>query len=117
MSELRYLAAALIVFAAVFHSLLGEKKLITPMLAVRDEFIQAPMTQVITRFGWHASSGFFLLTALIIVLPDCPYTLIWATGCLWFALGIVNLIIARAKHPGGYLLSAVGVLILTGQVV
>ena len=116
MIELRYIAAALIVFAAVFHSLLGEKKLISPTLAVRDEFIQAPLTQAITRFGWHASSGFFLLTALIIVLPDSPAMLIWTTGSLWLSLGIVNLAMARAKHPGGYLLSAIGMLILMGQV-
>lgn len=112
---LHVIAAGLIVFAAIFHSYLGEKKLITPTLKADDRFIREPMTQAITRFGWHSSSGFFLLTALVIILPDTPALLIWATGGLWAVLGLVNLIMLKAKHPGGFLLSLIGVLILIGE--
>ncbi len=117
MNLLHIIAAGLIVFATVFHSVLGEKKLITPTLAAADDFIQLPMTQAITRFGWHASSGFFLLTALIVILPDSPDILVWATGGLWLTLGVANLVMAKAKHPGGFLLSLIGILILLGQIV
>lgn len=112
---LHLIAAGLIVFAACFHSIMGEKRLITPTLAVDDPFINLPMTQSITRFGWHAASGFFLLTALAIVLDDTPALLIYATGGLWLTLGIINLIITKAKHPGGPMLSLIGVLILAGE--
>jgi len=112
---LHLIAAALIIFASVFHSVMGEKKLITPTLAVDDPFIQEPMTQGITRFGWHSASGFFLLTALTIVQPDVPSMLIWATGGLWVILGATNLVMMKAKHPGGFLLSLIGVLILAGE--
>jgi hypothetical protein len=112
---LHIIAAGLIVFAAIFHSIMGDKKLIAPTLAANDPFIQEPGTQAITRFGWHSSSGFFLLTALIIVLPDTPALLIWATGGLWLLLGVVNLVMLKAKHPGGYLLSLIGILILAGE--
>jgi len=112
---LHLVAAGLIVFASVFHSVLGQKMLITPTLAVDDPFIQEDGTQAITRFGWHSSSGFFLLTALIVVLPETPAILIWATGGLWLVLGLINLVMLKAKHPGGYLLSLIGTLILAGE--
>ncbi|WP_108789936.1 hypothetical protein [Erythrobacter sp. Alg231-14] len=115
MSVLHIIAAGLIVFATIFHSVMGEKKLIAPTLAVDDPFIQEPMTQGITRFGWHSASGFFLLTALTIVLPNVPQMLVWATGGLWVALGFANLFMMKAKHPGGFLLSLIGLLILAGE--
>ena len=108
-------AAGLIVFATFFHSVMGEKRLITPTLRADDPFIQKPATQAITRFGWHASSGFFLLTALIILLPGTPELLIIAAGALWLILGVANLIMLKTKHPGGYLLSLIGLLILVGE--
>lgn len=107
---LHYISAGLIVFATIFHSLAGEKKLIAPLLAVDHPFIREPITQAIVRFGWHSSSGFFLITALALVLPDTPVVLELAIGGLWLALGLVNLVMAKAKHPGGYLLSLIGVL-------
>lgn len=116
MSLLHITAAGLIVLASLFHSLMGEKILIAPTLAVDDPFIKNPMTQGITRFGWHSSSGFFLLTALIVVLSGTPAALIWATGVLWLGLGLINLILMAAKHPGGYLLTLIGTLILLGQI-
>ena len=89
--------------------------MIKPTLAADDPFIQQPSTQAITRFGWHAASGFFLLTALLIVVPDVPSLLVCATGGLWLTLGLANLVMLKAKHPGGYLLSLIGILILAGE--
>ncbi|MEM1052100.1 MAG: hypothetical protein AAGI28_08390 [Pseudomonadota bacterium] len=115
MNWFHLIAACLIVFASAFHSIMGQRRLITPTLAADDPFIQRPETQAITRFGWHASSGFFLLTALVIVLPKTPDLLIWASGGLWLVLGVTNLIMLKIKHPGGYLLSLIGALILAGE--
>jgi len=117
MNILHIIAAGLIVFAALFHSIMGQKRLITPTLAADDPFIQQPGTQAITKFGWHASSGFFLLTAVIILLPDTPDLLIWLSGGLWLLLGLTNLVMLKTKHPGGYVLSAIGILILLGEVI
>jgi len=114
MMVFHYTAAALIVFGAVFHSWRGEKLLITPTLAVDDPFIQRPMTQAITRFGWHAGTGYMLLTAIILILQGVPALLELLTGLLWLVLGIANLIMAKAKHPGGPLLSLIGILIIAG---
>ena len=115
MSWLHIIAAGLIIFATLFHSILGQKLLIGPTLAVDDPFIQEPATQAITRFGWHSAGGFFLLTALIIVTPNLPSVLIYASGALWLILGITNLIMLKAKHPGGPLLALIGMLILVGE--
>lgn len=117
MSVLHIIAACLIVFAAFFHSIGGHKMLIVPTLAADDPFIQRPETQAITRFGWHAASGFFLLTALIIIVPEVPAILIWATGGLWLILGLTNLVMLKAKHPGGPMLSLIGLLILIGEAI
>ena len=94
---------------------MGQKMLIAPTLNVDDPFIQEPMTQAITRFGWHSSSGFFLLSALVLVVPETPIVLIRAVGGLWLGLGIVNLIMMKGKHPGGYLLSLIGLLVFAGE--
>jgi len=115
-SWLHIIAAGLIVFATIFHCVLGQKMLIGPTLAVDDPFIQEPATQAITRFGWHSAGGFFLLTALIVVTPDVPSVLIYATGALWVILGMTNLVMLKAKHPGGFLLSVIGLLIFAGEI-
>ncbi|MEO9490585.1 MAG: hypothetical protein ABJG26_03085 [Marinomonas sp.] len=116
MSWLHILAACLIVLATFFHSFAGQAKLIAPTLAVDDPFIQQAEIQAITRFGWHSASGFFLLTALTLVVSGVPELLIWATGALWSILGLANIVMLKAKHPGGYILSHIGGLILAGQV-
>ena len=109
-----YIAASLIVVAAIFHSVQGERLLIRPTLAVDDPFIRRPMTQAIIRFGWHASSLFMLMTAILIVWPGTPVTLILLPGLLWLTLGVTNLLMTKAKHPGGSILSLIGVIILAG---
>jgi len=114
MSWLHILAAGLIIFATFFHSIMGEKLLIKPTLAVDDPFIQLPRTQAITRFGWHSASGFFLITAMIVVLPEVPTLLVLAAGTLWLVLGLTNLVMLKAKHPGGPMLSMIGLLIIAG---
>jgi len=109
-----YIAAGLIVLGAIFHSLQGEKLLITPTLEIDDPFIKRPMTQALIRFGWHSTTLFMLITAALITLPGVPMFLILLTGLLWLILGIANFIMTRAKHPGGPLLSVIGGLILAG---
>ena len=34
---------------------------------------------------------------------------------LWLLLGLANLAMLKAKHPGGFLLSLIGILILAGE--
>lgn len=111
-----YFAAGLIVFLAIFHSWGGEDKLIKPTLAVDDEFIKRPMTQAITRFGWHSSSLFMLFTALTLIYPNVPEFMRLMVGIVWLLLGIANLIMTKAKHPGGPLLSIIGVLTIIGYI-
>ncbi len=113
---LYYIAAGLIVFLAIFHSWGGEDKLIKPTLAVDDEFIKLPMTQAITRFGWHSTSLFMLFTAFSLIHPDVPEFMKLMVGAVWLILGITNLIMTKAKHPGGPLLSIIGVLSILGYI-
>lgn len=113
---LYYTAAILIIFIAIFHSWRGEELLIKPTLAADDEFIKLPMTQAITRFGWHASSLFMLFTAVVLIYPTVPESLKFIIGGLWLILGIANLFMTKAKHPGGPLLSSIGIVILTGYI-
>jgi len=111
---LYYSAAILIVVTAIFHSWRGEKLLIIPTLNVDDPFIKRDMTQAITRFAWHAASLFMLLSALLLVYPNMPEAIKCITGILWLVLGVANLIMTKAKHPGGTLLSVIAILILCG---
>jgi hypothetical protein len=47
------LTATLLVLTALIHSVLGERRLIGPLVARRDGILANDLARVILRFAWH----------------------------------------------------------------
>ena len=107
------LAAAAMVFTGIAHSLIGEKRLIGPMLALNIDMLSGYRSNLV-RFAWHFTSLLMIMNALVIAWPGTPVPLIKITGAMWLIAGVLNAIMTRGKHIGWPLLSAAGLLALLG---
>lgn len=112
-----YLAAATICVTAIIHSLLGEQKLIQPVLTLRDGPLQFSLARQLIRFAWHFTSVLMLVTAAILLLiadMSAPpaRALIGVIGFAYFCVGIFDGILTKGKHIGWWFLTASGGLAL-----
>jgi hypothetical protein len=109
-------SAALMVATALTHSILGEVRLIGPLLRGRHGVMANDFARTITRYAWHVTSALMVATALAVAWPGTPTALIRAIGAIWLVLGLVSLIASRGKHIGWPVLSAAGICALVGAV-
>ena len=107
-------SAALMVATGITHSILGEAKLIGPMLRARQGVLAGGFARTIIRYAWHVASALMAATAITVVWPGTPAALIRAIGTIWLALGLVSLVWTRGKHVGWPVLSAAGICALVG---
>jgi hypothetical protein len=98
MSSAQLLAGSSLIVLAVFHSLLGERSLIGPLLA-SPEFPQLPVSkwfaQRTLRFAWHLTSMAWLLLAYLLMSGQCPAL---PVALLMAASGIVTHAATRGRH-------------------
>jgi hypothetical protein len=119
------LSAMLMVITALVHSIVGEKKLIKPILDLRElqqvlvlgeenkpHIMKRRQPRRVLRFAWHITSVLMVLSALLVIWPDVPLALIAITGAIWLIAGIVDAIYTKGKHIGWPLLTAAGALAL-----
>lgn len=106
-------AAAIMVLTALAHSIMGEKRLITPLLARNIDLLSGYRSNLV-RFAWHYTSVLMIVTACLVAWPGAPVTLIWITGVVWLVAGVADAVLTRGKHIGWPLLSLAGVLALIG---
>jgi len=111
---LLWLSATLMVATALMHSVLGEKRLINPILALNGEIMRSPLARQVLRMAWHVTSLFMALTALFVVWPATPEILILATGILWLVAGLIDGIVTKGKHVGWLPLTLSGVSAMGG---
>ena len=111
-----WLSAALMVLTAATHSLLGEKRLIGPLLRERSGVLASGFARTIVRYAWHVTSALMVGSALTVSWPGVPTGLIQAIAAIWLALGAASLISTRGKHVGWPVLSAAGACALIGTV-
>jgi hypothetical protein len=107
-------ASVLLVFTTFAHSLLGERRLIGPLLARREGVLASELARVVLRFAWHLTSVTWLVLALILVrLVRDPATVrLWAaagTGVAFTGVGLVDAVASRGRHVGWPLLTAIGI--------
>ena len=75
-------AAVLLVITAFVHSVLGERRLIGPLLARREGVLASDLARFVLRFVWHLVSVNWAILALILVqLARDP-----ATARFWAAV-------------------------------
>ena len=109
-------AAALAAITALAHSVLGERKLIGPLLSKADGVLESTLARNVTRFAWHWTSVLWLLVAAVLALAAygdiaMPW-LVFAIGAAHFVIGIADAILTRGQHIGWPLITLVGALSL-----
>jgi hypothetical protein len=107
-------SAAMMALTASAHSIVGEKRLIGPLLALNIDMLSGYRSNLV-RFAWHFTSLLMIVIALLVVWPGTPVTLIKITGAMWLVAGAGDAILTRGKHIGWPLLSAAGLLALLGS--
>ena len=113
MMNLLQLSAAVMILTAIAHSVMGERRLITPLLAHNIDLL-AGYRSMLVRFAWHYTSVLMVVTALLVAWPGAPLPLVKITGVAWLVAGVFDAIVTRGKHVGWPLLSLAGILTLVG---
>lgn len=107
------IASLLLVATMCVHSMLGQKRLIGPILKQGAGVMQRPLARFILPFGWHLMSFFGLIVAVILFAwawaPDQARSFGLAmTGIVFTASGLIDAIGSRARHVGWAPLTLIG---------
>ena len=102
------------ILTAIAHSIVGEKRLIAPLLSLNIDMLSGYRSNLV-RFAWHFTSLLMILTACVVAWPGTPIPLHQITGAMWLFAGVGDAILTRGKHIGWPLLSAAGFLALLGS--
>ena len=109
-------AGVLCVLTALLHSLLGEARLIGPMVRGRQGVMGRPLARQVVRFAWHWTSLLWLLVATVLVSAWLGHPVeIWllrVIGAAHLAMGLLDAVITRGKHIAWPLLVLIGGLTL-----
>ena len=108
-----WIAVVTMVITALAHSILGERRLIIPLLALNQGVMASPLSRDVMRLAWHGTS--ILLGAPAYVLayqalhPDLAQKpVVLAIGLAMTGFGLLDAIISKAKHVGWPLLTLAG---------
>jgi hypothetical protein len=104
-------AGVLIAATGAIHSLLGERRMIRPLLD-SGAFASMPRVGRAVRFAWHMSTLLMVLTALTVAWPGTPKVLAGLIGAAYLILGLVSLTMTRGRHISGPLFAGAGLLAL-----
>ena len=113
MNTLLTAAAVIIVATALYHSALGEKRIITPLMAMDQRAFSKRGRRTI-RFTWHLATLLMFLTAATVAWPGIPIGLVRLIGGAYLLLGLVAFYVSRGKHVSGPLFAAAGLMALAG---
>ncbi len=108
------LAAVLLIVTGVAHSLLGERRLLVPLLSKQEGILASKLARFILRFAWHLTSVTWAVLALILIqlVHDAATARWWAaaaTGAAFTGAGLFDLICSRGRHVGWPLLTGIGI--------
>lgn len=109
------LSATLILATALVHSAVGERKLISPLLAMRPEgILKRDLARFLIRFAWHLTSLTWVALAAILISfvlkkGEAFHCALFAVGISFTASGIYDAFASKGKHIGWPLLTAIGV--------
>ena len=104
MSPLLMTAAILLVGIGLAHSVIGERLLITPLLADRNVriFNRAPLTKNILRFAWHITTvAWWGIAVAVLDMADkggTSHLSFFAFEAVFIATGVMILAWTKGKH-------------------
>ncbi|MEO9469335.1 hypothetical protein [Parasphingorhabdus sp.] len=112
---LLYIAAGLALVTILVHSIVGEKRLITPLVNSDHGVMEADLAKQVVRFAWHFTSIIGLIAVYILFdaardFAAADTALLSITGGAFLIAGIYDAIATRGKHIGWPLLAAAGFL-------
>ena len=101
-----FLAAALLIAVTAMHSILGELRLIGPILRIENLPVilgSRRNTRATIRIAWHLTSLFWLcLAALLVRLQlgtgDLAVWFLWSVTAAFALSGAAALIVSRGRH-------------------
>ena len=110
-------ASLLLVATMGVHSILGQTRLIRPILKQGAGVMQRPLARFILPFGWHLMSFMGLVIAAILFAwawaPDRAMTIGLAmTGLVFTASGLIDAVGSKGQHVGWPPLALIGLLAL-----
>jgi hypothetical protein len=95
-------AGVLCVLTALVHSLLGEARLIGPLVRGRQGVLGRPLSRQVVRLAWHWTSVLWLLVASVLVSAGLGHPVeIWllrVIGATHLAMGLLDAVVTRGKH-------------------
>ena len=107
------IASLLLVMTMCVHSVMGQRRLIRPLLDQGAGVMQHPLARFIVPFAWHLTSGIGLIVAAILFAwawaPDQARTVgLAATGLVFTAGGLIDAVGSKGKHIGWAPLTLIG---------
>jgi hypothetical protein len=107
------IAALLLAMTMCVHSVIGQRRLVRPLLDERAGVMKHPLARFIVPFAWHLTSGIGLVLAAILFAwawaPNQARTIGLAmTGLVFTASGLVDAVGSRGKHIGWTPLTLIG---------
>ena len=112
-------AAALCAITAAIHSVLGEQKLIGPLLASDASIMQSGFAGQLTRFAWHWTTLLWLCVAATLAFAaygsiDAP-NLLLGIGIVHVGAGLADAVLTRGRHIGWPLITIIGLLTIVAH--
>lgn len=106
-------ASLLLVITMGVHSILGQKRLIRPILKQGAGVMQVPLARFILPFGWHLMSFMGLVIAAVLFAwawaPDQAEQIGLAmTGVVFTVSGLIDAAGSKGKHIGWAPLTLIG---------
>ncbi|MDP9421769.1 MAG: hypothetical protein M3Q19_02865 [Pseudomonadota bacterium] len=115
------IASVLIVATMLVHSMLGQRRIIRPLLVEGTGVMQKPLARFIVPFAWHLTSFIGLIVAATLFAwawaPDQARTIGLAmTGVVFTVGGIWDAIGSKGQHVGWPPLTMIGLLALAALI-
>jgi hypothetical protein len=106
-------ASLLLVMTMAVHSVVGQRRLVRPLLDEGAGVMKHPLACFIVPFAWHLTSGIGLALAAILFAwawaPDQAQAIgLAATGVVFTASGLIDAVGSKGKHIGWAPLTLIG---------
>jgi hypothetical protein len=118
-----YAAAIFAVITGLAHSILGERRLIGPLLDnARPGILKNELARRILRFAWHITTlSWIAQAAILIILVTFPpefqgRSIVLVIGASFLLMAVVSIGISHGRHVGWPMLAATGVAALAALV-
>lgn len=106
-------SSVLLVMTMTVHSVMGQRRLVRPLLDQGEGVMRHPLARFIVPFAWHLTSAIGLVLAAILFTwawaPDQARTIgLAAIGIIFTASGLIDAVGSKGKHIGWAPLTLIG---------